>query len=185
VTAHDDLSLDQARRGAVDQPVAGHRTEDPAGADTTERPAGEQEVRNDPRTQWPEERAGERTAIPLGEHTAESTAEDEPIASAVEPSSRPTAAAEFTVEHLIDPADADRFRGSWRDVKAGFVDDPSDALRRASALSGEVVDELTAVLGQLRQDLDQHWQDGEGTDTERLRVALRGYGFLLDRILTR
>jgi hypothetical protein len=149
VTAHDDLSMDQARRGVIDQPVAGHRAENPAGEDTTE-----------------------------------STVEDGPIASAVEPASRPAAAAEFTVEHLIDPADADRFLGSWRDVKAGFVDDPSDALRRASALSGEVVDELTAVLGQLRQDLDEHWRDGEGTDTERLRVALRGYGFLLDRILT-
>lgn len=47
------------------------------------------------------------------------------------------------------------------------------------------MDELIAALGRLRKDLDDHWDDGKETDTERLRVALRGYGSLIDRILTR
>lgn len=61
----------------------------------------------------------------------------------------------------------------------------ADAVRQASALTGEAVDELTAVLGRLRQNLDGHWDEGEENDTERLRVALRGYGSLIEHILTR
>jgi hypothetical protein len=45
------------------------------------------------------------------------------------------------------------------------------------------VEELTAALDRLRQDLEAH--QGEGKDTEQLRVALRGYGAFIDRILTR
>ena len=96
---------------------------------------------------------------------------------------RPTAADDLTVDRLIYPADAERFNGEWRDVKAG-VDDPSAALQHASDLSTQVLDELTASLGRLRQKLDDHWHEGEDSDTERLRIALRGYGSLIDRILS-
>jgi hypothetical protein len=68
-------------------------------------------------------------------------------------------------------------------VKGDFVDDPAGAVRQASALSGEAVDELVAALGRLRGRLDGHWGEGEEADTERLRVALRGYGSLIDRVL--
>jgi hypothetical protein len=65
------------------------------------------------------------------------------------------------------------------------VDDPADAVRQAGVLSGEAVDELTAALGRPREKLDGHTAEGEEADTERLRVALRGYGSLIERILTR
>lgn len=96
---------------------------------------------------------------------------------------RPATSGEFTVDHLVEPAAAERLRDRWREVKLTFVDDPSDAVRQAGDLAGEAVEELTAALGRLRQELDGNWSDGDDADTERLRVALRGYGSLIDRIL--
>jgi hypothetical protein len=112
-------------------------------------------------------------------------AETVPEAEPVVDGARPTAADQLTVEDLVDPEAAERFRSRWRDVKAVFVDDPSDAVRQASALSGEAVEELTTALTRMREDLDGHWEEGRQTDTERLRVALRGYGSLIERILAR
>ena len=109
----------------------------------------------------------------------------EPEAEPVVDGARPTAANEFTIDYLVAPEAAERFRNRWRDVKGVFVDDPADAVRQASALSGEAVEELTAALDRLRQNLEDHWDAGKETDTERLRVALRGYGAFIDRLLTR
>lgn len=92
-------------------------------------------------------------------------------------------AGEFDVDHLVEPDAAERLRDRWREVKSAFVDDPSDAVRQAGDLAGEAVEELTAALGRLRQELDGAWGEGTDTDTERLRVALRGYGSLIDRVL--
>lgn len=113
------------------------------------------------------ETAGEPVVEPTGEPVAEG--------------GRPSAAEEFTVDRLLEPEVAERLRERWRDVKAVFVDDPADAVRQAGVLTGEAVDELTTALGRLRQELD----GARETDTERLRIMLRGYGSLIDRILTR
>lgn len=110
--------------------------------------------------------------------------ETEPEAEAAT-GARPTDADDFDVEQLVAPEAAERLRERWRDVKAVFVDDPADAVQQAGALSGEAVDELTAALGRLREKLEGHTTGGEGADTEKLRVALRGYGSLIERILTR
>lgn len=95
------------------------------------------------------------------------------------------AADDLTAEHLIDPGDAEGLRNGWHDVKAAFVDDPADAVRQASVLVGDAVDGLTSALTKLRENLDRQSSDADDADTERLRVVLRGYGSLLDHILTR
>jgi hypothetical protein len=137
-----------------------------------------------------EEQAAESDVTPTGEpvvvtDAAAPATETVPEAEPVVDGARPTAADELTVDDLFEPEAAERFRDRWRDVKAVFVDDPSDAVRQASALSGEAVEELTAALGRMRETLDGHWDEGKQTDTERLRVALRGYGSLIERILAR
>jgi hypothetical protein len=60
-----------------------------------------------------------------------------------------------------------------------IVTEPEDSVPAPAA------DELTAALDRLRRELDGTWEEDGQTDTERLRVALRGYGSLIDRILTR
>ncbi|HET9141387.1 MAG TPA: hypothetical protein VFO68_18620, partial [Actinophytocola sp.] len=74
----------------------------------------------------------------------------------------------------------------WRDVQLRFVDDPRGAADEAQALVGEAVEALTAALTERRTDLDG-WRgadaDAGDSETERMRMAVRGYRDFLDRLL--
>ncbi|WP_051712412.1 hypothetical protein [Spirillospora albida] len=87
-------------------------------------------------------------------------------------------------ERLLDPSDSERFRQRWREVQSGFVDDPAEAVRRADELAGEVTDALGRAVAAHRRALSEAPAPGrdERPDTERLRLALRGYRDLLDRV---
>jgi hypothetical protein len=58
------------------------------------------------------------------------------------------------------------------------VDSPRDATNDAAALLDEAVDKLSASL---RRQKDSLMQDSD--DTEQLRVQLRGYRDMINRIL--
>lgn len=166
------------------EPMVEHVSERPAEPDSGE----EERVPSVTEAEWPGEAAAAPEEAPADDEAApeEMPEDDEAGPDTAGPGERPTPADDLTVGHVIDPADADRFHQGWRDVKAGFVDDPSDALDRAGSLSAEVVEELTAALVRIRENLDERSREAAGTgDTERLRVVLRGYGSLLDHILTR
>ncbi|MEW9548463.1 hypothetical protein [Nonomuraea sp. NPDC050783] len=79
-----------------------------------------------------------------------------------------------------DPAEV---QARWRDLQAGFVDDPSDAVQRADGLLGEVVESLTSSLTSRTAALRERWKDVEAPDTEQLRQALREYRNVLERLL--
>lgn len=79
-----------------------------------------------------------------------------------------------------DPADV---QARWRDLQAGFVDDPGDAVKRADGLVGEVVESLTSALTRRTSELRGRWQGAGETDTEQLRQALREYRGVLERLL--
>jgi hypothetical protein len=78
-------------------------------------------------------------------------------------------------------SDAAGLRSRWRDVQAGFVDDPADAVRAAAGLVDEAVQAMVAALHQQRETLEA--TAGEAR-TEQLRVALRRYRTVFDRLLT-
>lgn len=85
---------------------------------------------------------------------------------------------------LLESADAERFRRRLREVQAGFVDDPGEAVRDADALASDAAEALGRALASHRRRLAEALDGGEGgPDTERLRLALRGYRDLLDRVL--
>jgi hypothetical protein len=179
----------------VTEPAADESAEDTTEAEQAEEAPLEEEpaaAAETPEAETPETEPVAVVPVAVDEpgDTAGSTADDagtvtEPGAEPVVDGARPTAADELSIDYLVDPEAAERFRNRWRDVKGTFVDDPADAVRQASALSAEAVEELTAALGRLRQNLDDHWSEGKEIDTERLRVALRGYGSFIDRLLTR
>lgn len=179
----------------VTEPAADENAEDTTEAEPVEEEPAEEEpaaAAETPEAETPEAEPVAVVPVAVDEpgDTAGSTADDagtvtEPEAEPVVDGARPTDADEFSIDYLVDPEAAERFRNRWRDVKGTFVDDPADAVRQASALSTEAVEELTAALGRLRQNLDDHWSEGKEIDTERLRVALRGYGSFIDRLLTR
>ncbi|MGP4025516.1 hypothetical protein [Actinomadura sp. 3N407] len=87
-----------------------------------------------------------------------------------------------TPAKLLDPAESERFRERWREVQSAFVDDPGRSVRKADDLASEAVDALGHAIAEHRRALSEELKNQERADTERLRLALRGYRDLLDRI---
>ncbi|TDC53334.1 hypothetical protein E1281_17930 [Actinomadura sp. KC345] len=87
-----------------------------------------------------------------------------------------------TPAKLFDPAESERFRERWREVQSAFVDDPGGSVRRADDLASEAVDALGRAIAAHRRTLSEGLEGRGHADTERLRLALRGYRDLLDRI---
>ena len=79
---------------------------------------------------------------------------------------------------LFGQSDAQTFQERWREVQLRFVDSPRDATNEAAGLLDEAVDRLSANL---RSQKDSLMQDSD--DTEQLRVQLRGYRDMINRIL--
>lgn len=70
------------------------------------------------------------------------------------------------------------FDERWRDIKAAFVDDPRESVEKADAL----IDEAVSALAATRQSLVDQWKNSGTNDTEQLRLALREYRNLFDRL---
>ncbi|MGC4893080.1 hypothetical protein [Micromonospora sp. DT31] len=85
---------------------------------------------------------------------------------------------------LLAPEAAQGFRDRWRDVQLRFVDDPRAAVGEAESLVAEAMEALSAALAEQRTRLGA-WQQSGSSDTEQLRVAVRGYRDFLDRVLGR
>lgn len=85
---------------------------------------------------------------------------------------------------LFAPEAAQGFRDRWRDVQLRFVDDPRAAVGEAESLVEEAIEALATALREQRTRLGA-WQESGSTDTEQLRVAVRGYRDFLDRVLGR
>jgi hypothetical protein len=85
---------------------------------------------------------------------------------------------------LFAAADADNFRTSWREIQGDFVDEPRQAVEKANALVGRVIDQLTNNFSSERARLEQEWGQGKDVSTEDLRQALRRYRSFFDRLLT-
>ena len=83
------------------------------------------------------------------------------------------------VRALFAKDDAQALQERWRDVQLRFVDSPRDATSEAAGLVDEAVEKLTASLRSQKSDLS----GDNGEDTEKLRVELRGYRDMLNRII--
>ncbi|MEV4706480.1 hypothetical protein [Actinoplanes sp. NPDC049316] len=125
------------------------------------------------------------TDEPLDKAEAENPAEQEspavvaPVATTAAPAPAASApAASAPAEGFFDAADAQGFKERWRDVQLRFVDSPKEATDEAAKLVEEAVDRLTASLRSRKAGIA-----GDGDDTETLRVQLRGYRDILNRIL--
>ncbi|WP_066361871.1 hypothetical protein [Herbidospora mongoliensis] len=75
----------------------------------------------------------------------------------------------------VDDIDFDE---RWRDIKAAFVDDPRESVEKADVL----IDEALSALTSKRQSLVDQWKNSGSNDTEQLRLALREYRDLFDRL---
>ncbi|MEU7855041.1 hypothetical protein [Nonomuraea sp. NPDC049141] len=125
--------------------------------------------------------APEPSPSPDPAHAEYSDEQDDDVHELVAVEGAPAHAAppESVVLFDHDPAEV---QARWRELQTSFVDDPGDAVQRAEGLVDEVVEELTSSLTARTGELRERWK-GAG-DTEQLRLALREYRVVLERLLT-
>ncbi|MFG1608898.1 hypothetical protein [Actinoplanes sp. NPDC049265] len=95
------------------------------------------------------------------------------------PAAKPGEVAAPEVTTIFGADDAKAFQDRWRDVQLRFVDSPKEATAEAAALIDDAVEKLTAAL---RSQKDSFRGDST-EDTEKLRVELRGYREIFNRII--
>ncbi|MFF0685037.1 hypothetical protein ACFYUG_02880 [Streptomyces albogriseolus] len=95
---------------------------------------------------------------------------------------------------LLADDTCDRLSAQLRQAVAGFVDRPRDAVEEADLVLHEITERLTDALTERRRALAQNWKapaSGDpkkgdaapAADTEQLRLALRDYRQLAERLL--
>ena len=82
---------------------------------------------------------------------------------------------------LFLPQMAQKFQARWDEVQIGFVDDPTQAVRRADELVAEVMKNLAETFADERANVESQMDQG---DTEHMRVALRRYRSFFQRLLS-
>lgn len=100
--------------------------------------------------------------------------------------SRPTGAPGATTTaptggRLLPHDECDKLELRLRQAVSGFVDGPRDSVEEADHVVEEIAGQFTEALTRRRRTLRMSWQDGE--DTEQLRLALRDYRNLAERLL--
>ncbi|MEV4639386.1 hypothetical protein AB0J80_18745 [Actinoplanes sp. NPDC049548] len=118
------------------------------------------------------------TEEPLAASEGRHAEADETPAEAAPVAAAPAPAAANEPDTFFAAADAQALQERWRDVQLRFVDSPKEATTEAAALVDEAVEKLAAGLRSRKDGLG-----GESDDTETLRVQLRGYRDILNRIL--
>lgn len=98
-------------------------------------------------------------------------------------SKRPDGRTEAPADHETILPDVEKFRARWRDVQAGFVDEPEPSVQKADQLVASVIQQLTEVFAHERSRLETDWRKGGVVSTEDLRQALRRYRSFFDRLL--
>ena len=130
-----------------------------------------------------EQSAGEAAEAVAPETTYPRTAMHESAASdGAAPESAPSEAESPAPETESPATGAPRAdAGQWSEIKAMFVDDPGESVKRASGMVERAMENLMISLRD-RQESLASWQENDATGTEELRNALRGYQSLFDQL---
>ncbi|MCF1595453.1 hypothetical protein [Streptomyces muensis] len=87
-------------------------------------------------------------------------------------------------EVLVPREESDKFELRLQHAVAGFVDAPRGAVEEADQLVEDLVGRVGEAMAQRRRTLRTSWQAAdEQADTEQLRLALRDYRELAERLL--
>jgi hypothetical protein len=85
---------------------------------------------------------------------------------------------------LFASDEAAALRSRWERIQIGFVDEPRQSVEQADQLVATVIQRLAQMFAEERGRLEGGWGRGDGVSTEDLRMALRRYRSLFDRLLT-
>lgn len=84
---------------------------------------------------------------------------------------------------LFNEAEIADFCARWRDVLAGFIDDPHRAVQKADQLVASVMRRFADGVAKERASLEKQWDSGDNVSTEDLRIALQRYRAFFGRLL--
>jgi hypothetical protein len=84
---------------------------------------------------------------------------------------------------LLPHDESDKFSLRLQHAVTGFVDEPRSAVEEADHVLEEVATRLTEAVTKRRATLHGSWQSKGSDDTEQLRLALRDYRELTERLL--
>ncbi|MFG1672268.1 hypothetical protein [Streptomyces sp. Y7] len=85
---------------------------------------------------------------------------------------------------LVPNDESDKFELKLQHAVSGFVDGPRAAVEEADQVVEALVGRFTETISERRRTLRRSWQDtDENADTEQLRLALRDYRELAERLL--
>lgn len=85
---------------------------------------------------------------------------------------------------LVPNHESDKFELRLQHAVSGFVDGPRAAVEEADQVVEAIVARFAETVRERRRTLRTSWQDTEEkADTERLRLALRDYRELAERLL--
>jgi hypothetical protein len=185
---------DATRRPGDVPPAEGHRTTSGLRSDTTD---------PDTRVSGTREEAGRNASAPDGDSPlvaarpqrgdtapvgagAHHDGDRTPVGAGARHDGDRTPAA-----RLLRLDDTDKLTARLQHAVAGFVDAPRDAVQEADRALQELTERFTEAVTERRRTLRRSWQDdgvGEdkaeaATDTEQLRLALRDYRELAERLL--
>ncbi|GAA4090090.1 hypothetical protein [Streptomyces shaanxiensis] len=87
-------------------------------------------------------------------------------------------------EPLLPSDERDKIVLRLRHALNTFADAPREALEEAESAYDEATAQLVSALAERRRVLHAGWQDGDpGTQSDRLRLALRQYREITQRLL--
>nr|WSY55285.1 hypothetical protein OG999_37610 [Streptomyces sp. NBC_00886] len=84
---------------------------------------------------------------------------------------------------LVPHDESDKFSLRLQHAVTGFVDEPRSAVEEADHVLEEVAARFTEAVTKRRDTLHGSWESSASADTEQLRLALRDYRELTERLL--
>ncbi|WP_369244798.1 hypothetical protein [Streptomyces sp. R41] len=108
----------------------------------------------------------------------------EPAHALREPGTSPDSPDSKLGQDLVSQGDRDKLTLRLQQALTAFVDSPRQAVEEADTVLDEVAIQFTNTLTERRRVLRASWQDQEtDTQTEELRLALRQYREITERLL--
>jgi len=78
---------------------------------------------------------------------------------------------------------AEHFRRHWLEIQSGFVEDPNLSVKQADELVTNLIKNILGAFADKQMSLEKQWKSGDQVSTEDLRVALKRYRSLFNRLL--
>jgi hypothetical protein len=84
---------------------------------------------------------------------------------------------------LLEGDELQEIVARWKEIQAGFVDEPRKSVEQADALVADLMQRVAAMFARERAELEQRWGGGNAVSTEELRRSLRRYRSFFERLL--